>query len=55
MRELSAGLAPISNLGCVASVGGGFRRSVGAEESILPFRLVGPRVLEMSDGEWAEL
>jgi hypothetical protein len=51
----NGGFAPISSFGCSFSVGGGFKRSLDVDESIVPFLLLGSRVFEMSDGEWMEL
>lgn len=51
MRDCKGGFAPISSFGCADSVGGGLRRFEDVDESILPFRLVGPRVFDRSDGE----
>jgi hypothetical protein len=56
MSDDKGGFDPNSRLGCASVVGGGFNKSldrVGA--SIVPFRLLALRVLEMSEGEWIEL
>lgn len=50
--ELRSGLTPMSNLGWAEAVGGGFRRSFAVDESIIPLRFEGPRVLAMREGAW---
>jgi hypothetical protein len=52
MSDDKGGFDPISSLGCASSVGGGFSKSLDCiDESIVPFRLLASRVLEMSEGE----
>jgi hypothetical protein len=55
MRLDNGGFAPILRAGCVSSVGGGFNKSTSILESIVPLHLLGPRVFEISDGEWTAL
>jgi hypothetical protein len=45
----------MDNLGWAEGVGGGFSRSISAEESIMPFLLLEERVLGMREGECTEL